>query len=148
MTKLTSLLITALLLCDHLYAQPGATAQPPTRQDSLRGSNTAERSWWNITKYDITVQPDFNTKTIKGSNNITFTTTADGNMMQIDLQEPMQIIRVSMDSKDRKFTRNGNVYYVEFDEAITRGNTKTITIQFGGKPSEAVTPPWDGGWIW
>ena len=39
-----------------------------TRQDSLRGSITKERAWWNLTYYhlDIQVQPD--KKFIKGKN--------------------------------------------------------------------------------
>ena len=42
----------------------------PTRQDSLRGSITPEREWWDLTYYhlDIKVEPD--KKYISGSNTI------------------------------------------------------------------------------
>ena len=42
----------------------------PTRQDSLRGSITPEREWWDLTYYhlDIKVKPD--EKFIIGSNTV------------------------------------------------------------------------------
>ena len=50
-------------------------------QDSLRGAITAERAWWDVVKYDITVVPDATAKTIEGSNIITFKTLKDGTRM-------------------------------------------------------------------
>src|SRR6476620_8535285 len=54
---------------------------PCMGQDSLRGSITAERGWWDVIKYDITVQPDIDNKSIAGANNITFKALADGKRM-------------------------------------------------------------------
>jgi len=107
-------------------------------------------------KYDITVEPDVTSKTISGSNIITFRALADGKKMQIDLQEPMEIVEVT--SKERhetdggrqiSFNRfNNNVYYLDFKEAVKKDEVVSITIKFAGHPHEAVSPPWDGGWIW
>ena len=43
-------------------------AQPIfTKADTLRGSLNDQRDWFDIMKYDITVQPFFETKSIKGN---------------------------------------------------------------------------------
>ena len=63
----------------------------PSRQDSLRGSITTEREWWDLTYYhlDIEVNPD--KKYIQGSNTVGYKVLKSHQTMQIDLQEPMKI---------------------------------------------------------
>ena len=119
-----------------------------THQDTLRGSLNPERTWWDVMYYNITVQPDYINKTIKGKNNITFKTIAAGKRMQIDMQEPMEITAITFKSLPLTFQREGNVYHVNFPAATEPGSTQQIDISFAGKPREAVRPPWDGGWIW
>ena len=133
-----------------------------TRQDTLRGTITPERAWWNVVSYNIYVAPDYKTKTIKGWNQLAFDVNSDGKnkKMQIDLQQPMVIDSIVFNNKQlRKFSRNGNVYIIDFENfnfiaaktALKRHIPVTlhfIKIYFAGLPREAVTPPWDGGWIW
>jgi aminopeptidase N len=142
-------------------AQPLHHGEKITSQDSLRGSLTPERLWWDVTSYNIQVAPDFESKTILGWNQIGFDVTRDvsGVKMQLDLQQPMQIDSVIFDGKQvKKITRNGNVYYLDFGnyrfETSKNRLKKTNLVQlynikvfFSGKPREAVNPPWDGGWI-
>lgn len=129
-------------------AQPLSSKKVFTHQDTLRGSITPERSWWNVLKYDITVEPDFETKTIKGFNTISFAVLQSGNKMQIDLQQPMELLSAKWNNTAIPFTRDGNVFYLQFANALPAGTTQQISLEFGGKPREAVRPPWDGGWIW
>ncbi len=119
-----------------------------TRQDTLRGSLNEERNWWDVLKYDISVQPDFNSKTIKGTNIINFKVIGEGKIMQLDLQVPMEITAVRFESVILTFQREGNVYHVQFPQQLATGTSYSIEISFAGKPREAVRPPWDGGWIW
>lgn len=119
-----------------------------THQDTLRGTITPERAWWDVTHYDITVEPDFNAKTIRGNNIITCKTTADGKAMQIDMQQPMEITGILCDKRQLKITREGNVYHAEFPSTIRKGTVLKLNISYKGKPREALNPPWDGGWIW
>src|ERR1700727_1063665 len=62
-----------------------------THADTLRGSITPERAWWNVLRYDITVKPDFVKKATSGKNLITYKVVqADYKpVMQIDLQAPL-----------------------------------------------------------
>src|SRR6187402_2324141 len=61
-------------------------AQKFNRQDTLRGTITPERAWWDVLRYDIQVTPDFDSKTISGNVAITAKILSQGSTMQIDLQ--------------------------------------------------------------
>ncbi|MEJ7738943.1 MAG: M1 family metallopeptidase [Chitinophagaceae bacterium] len=137
----------SLLVCYHCDAQQ---KQPKSFsvQDTLRGTLTAERSWWDVRYYGISVKPDFTTKTILGSTLMRFMVLNDGSDMQIDLQEPMQISAVVWKSKTLSVRRDNNVYRLRFPSVLKKGSDHSIIISFEGKPREAVNPPWDGGWIW
>lgn len=119
-----------------------------TKQDTLRGSITKERSWWDLNYYhlDIKVNPD--EKYIKGSNTIRYTVLESYSRMQIDLQNPMAILKVIQDDKEIQFQRDGNVYYLELVSPQIAGESKEITIFYEGKPKIAINPPWDGGITW
>jgi aminopeptidase N len=147
----------SLLTLTKLTAQPLQQKPGYTRQDTLRGSITAERAWWDVKKYKLYVHPDFTEKFIRGEVTIVYKTVTGKSvtsLMQIDLQEPMEITAVFNETKDggRKlvkkpleFRRDGNVYYIR--NAPHGNKTDSITIQFAGNPRVAINPPWDGGWI-
>lgn len=71
-----------------------------TRQDTLRGSITPERSWWDLAYYhlDIKVNPD--EKYISGKNTIQYKVLKNNSVMQIDLQAPMKITKVIQNEKE------------------------------------------------
>jgi aminopeptidase N len=119
-----------------------------THADTLRGSITPERAWWNLLKYELHVTPDFDKQTLEGENDITFQAIADGQTMQIDLQEPMVLLSATWGKKSLTFIREGNVFHVRWPKTLKTGETETIRLKFEGKPRVAVNPPWDGGWIW
>lgn len=123
-------------------------AQKFTRQDSLRGNITAERSWWDVKKYDLTIEPNISKHKIKGKNTITFSTKRQGKRMQIDLQEPMNLDSISFAEEKTTFKRDGNVYFIEFENELYPDKNYQISLYFSGKPRKAVNAPWDGGWIW
>jgi aminopeptidase N len=160
--------VVALCLSIVSCAQPLNQKKGFTLQDSLRGSITPERAWWDADQYKIFVEPDYTAKTIKGTVTIIYNVKDDKGKtrMQIDLQEPMKIDMVTgndgqtvklmkgpgaaepiphQPGRQLKFTRVGNVYYIE--DAPRKNKTESITIQFSGSPRIAANPPWDGGWI-
>jgi aminopeptidase N len=129
-------------------AQPLSSKKVFTHQDTLRGSITPERAWWNVLKYAITVEPDFNSKTIKGSNTISFAVLQSNSKMQIDLQQPMELRSAKWNNTEIPFKRDGNVFYLTFPKTLPAGSSQQLMLAFEGKPREAIRPPWDGGWIW
>ncbi|MGV3629800.1 MAG: M1 family metallopeptidase [Bacteroidota bacterium] len=123
-------------------------AQNFTRQDSLLGSNTAERSWWNVTHYAISVEPDYAAKTIRGTSTISFTVTGRQTEMQVDLDKALQIDSILMRGKKLQFKRDGGLFLLTIDQTLFREQEYSILIFYSGKPREAVKAPWDGGWVW
>jgi aminopeptidase N len=119
-----------------------------TRADTLRGSITPERAWWNLLKYELHVTPDYDNQTLSGENALTFQAIAEGQTMQIDLQEPMNLLSATWAKKSLSFVREGNVFHLHWPKPLRTGEIETVRLKFEGKPRVAVNPPWDGGWIW
>ncbi|HEY4335248.1 MAG TPA: M1 family metallopeptidase [Puia sp.] len=143
--------IVTLLILLTFFAFGPARAQEPahafTHADTVRGSVTPERAWWNVLRYDISVRPDYDKKFISGWNSIRFRALSPGQTMQIDLQEPMQLISATWHKITLKFVRQGNAFFLRFPEELHQGAEETIDLRFEGNPRVAVRPPWDGGWI-
>ncbi len=118
------------------------------RQDTLRGSITPERAWWNLKYYHLDIVVDPYEKTISGSNTVVYTVLKPGNVLQIDLQEPMKLIEVNQNGKILEFVREGNVYWIEVVEEQETGKNYCIELKYGGKPKVSTRPPWVGGITW
>jgi aminopeptidase N len=119
-----------------------------TRADTLRGSLNAERAY-NVLKYDISFTPDYDDKSISGSNTITY---IDSGLqkMQIDLQVPLEIDSIVQDNGKLAFEREGNAFHVAVntpgDEPCVTCIRK-LTVYYHGHPQIAVRPPWGGGFV-
>ena len=119
-----------------------------TQQDTLRGSITSERAWWDLTYYYLSVDVDPDKKFISGSNTIHYTVLDDPQLLQIDLQPPLKISGVTQDGEELKFTSKGNAHLIELKNEQVIGANKQLTIKYEGNPKEAKMPPWDGGFTW
>ena len=119
-----------------------------TEQDTLRGSITPEREWWDLNYYhlDIEVVPD--QKFISGSNLIAFTALKPGKVLQVDLQEPLQIDKVIWKGREVAVRSKGNAHFVELGSQVKSGTKDSIRVYYSGNPREAVNAPWDGGVSW
>lgn len=123
-------------------------SQEFTRADTLRGSITPERAWWDVTHYDLKVTVNPSEKTIEGSNTITYKVTAPNNIMQIDLQAPMRIDKAIQNGQEVSFTSEGNAHFLKLQQKQVTGKEHNLTLFFSGKPRVAKRPPWDGGFTW
>jgi len=119
-----------------------------TRQDTLRGSITKERAWWDLKYYHLDIKVNPADSTIIGSNTIRYKILTQSNRMQIDLQEPLKIFKVIQDGKELKYQRDGSVFYIDLVVPQNPGEIKEVVVFYGGKPKIAVNPPWDGGITW
>ena len=120
----------------------------PTRQDSLRGSVTPEREWWDLTYYHLDIKVEPEKKYISGSNRVGYKVLKSNKTMQIDLQEPMKITSVISNGKPLKFNREGNAYFIELKAKQKKNDVNYIKINYEGFPKEAIRAPWDGGLSW
>lgn len=132
-----------------LLALPlAAFSQNFTKQDTLRGSITPEREWWDLNYYHLDIEVDPEEKYISGSNLIAFTPLKPGQVLQVDLQEPMEISKVTHNGKELKVVKEGNAHFVHLGEEAETGTLQTIKVYYSGHPREAVRAPWDGGVSW
>lgn len=149
MKNITFIFSLLILFSNHIFSQ-GLMEDKliPSRQDSLRGSITTEREWWDLTYYhlDIEVNPD--KKYIQGSNTVGYKVLRSHQTMQIDLQEPMKITSVEFEGKKLDFTREGNAYFIKIESDQHEGDINYLKINYEGFPKEAVRAPWDGGLSW
>lgn len=118
------------------------------RQDSLRGSITKERSWWDLKQYRLDIKVNPLDSTITGSNIFKYKVLQQYNVMQIDLQNPLEISKIIQDGVALKYIREGNTYFVNLVALQKVGAIKELTVFYGGKPKIAINPPWDGGITW
>lgn len=121
---------------------------PLTRADTLRGSVTPQRAWWDVVKYELSAVVDPETQTIKGSNVIRYKVLSAGDVMQIDLQQPMVIDRATQDGKQLVVERDGAAHFIKLTKTQTTDAVNEVSIEFSGKPRVARMPPWDGGITW
>jgi len=75
------------------------------RQDTLRGSITKERIWWDLTYYHLDIKIDPENRTIIGSNEISYTVIDTYYEMQIDLQEPLVLTKAQQNGEDLQIRR-------------------------------------------
>jgi len=119
-----------------------------THQDTLRGTITKERAWWDLKHYDLHIQVDIPNKSLKGSNTIRYKVLGKNQLMQIDLQIPMKITGVSQDGNSLKYRRDGNAYYIRLHKEQILNSINEITIEYEGVPKISKNPPWDDGLSW
>jgi len=134
-----------------LLAVQSLFAQTPvfTHDDTLRGSITPQRAWWDLTFYNLKVKVDPVEKSLSGSNEIHYKVLKPGNILQIDLQPPLRLERAEQDGQALQIVPQGrNAYFIDLIKAQVPGSNQRITVWYSGKPKEAKNPPWDGGLSW
>jgi aminopeptidase N len=143
-------LLTLLAVAPGFISAQAAPVSPPvfTHADTLRGSNTVERAWWDAAFYDLHVKVNPADSSISGYNAITYRVAKKAREMQIDLQQPLVVDSIVQDGTELSSRRDGNAFFVRVLAPQTIGAQKKISVYYHGKPVVAVRPPWDGGFVW
>ena len=138
------------LVCLLLLASYGTWAQNTkfTHADTLRGSITPERVWWDLTYYHLSVRPNAQDSTLTGSTKVVYKVLQPQQTIQIDLQEPLQVTKVTQDGEPLTYKRDGNAFFIALTKKQEAGKTESIEVFYSGKPRLAKRPPWDGGVQW
>ena len=119
-----------------------------THQDSLKGSITPQRAWWDLSHYelDVTINPD--EEFISGTNTVTYKVLKPYQTLQIDLQEPMKLLSAVQNGKKLDIKKDGAAYFIVLKAKQKKDAVNTVELQFEGKPVVGARLPWDGGWTW
>lgn len=110
-------------------------AQQPrvfTHADTLHGSNTPERAWWDAEFYDLHVAVRPADSSIAGWNGITYRVLQPGSVMQIDLQVPLEMDSVVQDGRRLEFRRDGNAFFVTLAAPQRAGQRKALRVHYHG----------------
>jgi len=150
MIPVTRSTLSALSLLLALSASAVAqTEQTFTRADSMRGSlTTPERTWWDVTFYDLHITVSPSDSSIRGRNAISYRVVGPPSEMQIDLQVPLEVDSMVQDGRAVAFRRDGSAFLATLTAPQAEGETRMLTVYYGGQPHAAVRPPWDGGFSW
>jgi len=146
----TILFLLIYLFSTDLTAQEGLfkDGNTFTKQDTLRGSVTPERIWWDLKYYHLDVAVDPQQKFIKGKNTIQYEVLKSSNILQVDLQSPLKITKIIQDDKELEFSSEGYAHFIRLQKKQLKGNTNAITVFYEGHPKEAKNAPWDGAFSW
>ena len=137
-----------LLLSLPTIISTAQDAFKPVGQDSLKGTITKERVWWDVQHYDISLDIDFDKRRIVGKNTIDFRVIQNphSQFMQIDLQEPLSIDSIKTGETKLQFKRYGAAYIIDVSKLSEE--IGKLDIYYSGTPKESKNPPYDGGFVW
>lgn len=147
MKRITLIIFLLIFISGHsqeLLSSKGAF----TEQDTLRGSITPERAWWDLNYYHLSIEVKPDKKYISGSNLIRYKVLHENQTLQIDLQPPLKIEKVTQDGKELKVISNINAHFISLQKKQKIGDYNEIIVSYSGHPKEAIRAPWDGGFSW
>ena len=116
--------------------------------DSLRGSITPEREWWDLTYYHLKIEVIPDNKRIVGSNAIQYKGLKDAGCDAGGSTTPLRITKVVQGNKELEFRSEKETHILSLQEEQKIGAVKELIVYYEGKPKEAVRAPWDGGFSW
>ncbi|AZB11085.1 M1 family peptidase [Chryseobacterium sp. G0162] len=140
---------TLLLVSGLAFGQFFERDKVYTKQDTLKGSNTPFRDFWDVKKYNFSVEPDFEQKSIKGTNKISFEIIKDvtNPIFQIDLQQPMKAGKITASFPIASSKQDGDFIFITAKKKFKKGEKYTIDVDYSGNPQIAKNAPWEGGWV-
>lgn len=146
--KLIFTLVCLILLTAASFTSAQYRTPVFTHQDTLRGTITPERVWWDLNYYHLDIKVDPAAKTITGQNMIQYKVLEPGQIMQIDLQPPLEMGKVTQNDITLKVRKDGNAHFIELTEKQIPGSVNRIIVKYGGEPKVSRHPPWTGGVSW
>ncbi|EKT4534289.1 M1 family metallopeptidase [Flavobacterium psychrophilum] len=136
-----------LLFPNILTAQLTVPKEKFTHRDSLQGGFRAERTCFDVQRYDLNIKVNPTEKFIIGYNDITFKVVENTNKIQIDLFENMQVDSIIFNHKKLNYKRDNLAVFITFNESLKTGNQEKIRFYYSGNPTIAKRAPWDGGFV-
>jgi len=119
-----------------------------SRADTLRGMLRPERTCYDVYYYDLFVRVQVDRQWIEGYVDIYYKALADFSTLQLDLYANMAIEKVTSGEKKLNFRRQGDAFFVQFENTQPKGSTGQLRVYYFGAPRVAKNPPWDGGFVW
>jgi aminopeptidase N len=119
-----------------------------THADTLRGSITPQRAWWDVTFYDLHVAVNPADSSVRGYVGITYRVLKPAQEMQIDLKQPLAVDSMVQSGRQLTYRRDGDAFFVTLADQQRAGDRNTVVVYYHGQPRAAQHAPWDGGFVW
>lgn len=118
-----------------------AGAPVPTRAEMLRGAYGPYRENNDLLYYHLDIRVDPEKKWIGGKNTIRFKMLKNGDRIQLDLTDKLNIDKIVMDAAGQdstplKYERDGSAVFVDFPKTLLAGREYTIDFYYSGNPAE------------
>jgi hypothetical protein len=120
----------------------------PTHADSARGADNPNRSWWDVTYYDLNVRLSPRDSSFSGWNRIAYRAVQAGKTLQLDLQAPLELDSVVQGGKRLEISRDSDAYLVTLPASLRPGaSAPALTAYYHGQPGRG-RPPRSSGVVW
>lgn len=127
----------ALLLCGHLYAQELTSG----------GKLKPEQAIMDVRHYTISLDLNFDQKTIEGFTTIDVIMSQPTKVLLFDLLDSLNVHKVLVNGSEQPFDYKNNLITINLNKELPAGKA-SVKVLYGGKPHVARRPPWDDGFIW
>ena len=124
------------------------TVNQGSRQDVLRGSITPERAWWDLSHYHLDIEVNTKDRTLAGTNTMSYRVIGPTNRLQVELQEPLKLTKVTQNGKSLAIEKDGYSYFITLQDEQPIGSEQSVVMHYEGVPHAAKRAPWDGGITW
>ena len=125
-----------------------ATQTPPGAKPISGGTLKLEQAAYDVLSYDIAIQVDPASKTIKGTTIMDAKTVIPTASLLLDLDDPYTVSKVTDGKSSLRFDRQGNTLRVYFPLSRQPGDPIHTEVTYEGPPRVAKNAPWDGGIMW
>src|SRR3569623_1205261 len=98
-----------------------AGAAIPTRFDMLRGAYGPFRANNDVLYYHLDIRVDPDQRTIRGKNIVRFLMLQDGSRIQLDLNEKLDIEKITLEGKPLKYERDSGAVFIDFPNTLRAG---------------------------
>tara|TARA_B100000795_G_scaffold266661_1_gene250222 strand:- start:46913 stop:48643 length:1731 start_codon:yes stop_codon:yes gene_type:complete len=150
---LIQLLASCWVINPRFVKEPKKDAKPIKVSEEYQalGKYNSLRACYDVLHYAIEIEPNPETKTIKGT--VIFTCRLDSisDSLQFDLHKNLDVkgIYVKDDIEPISFTRKYRaIQFSIADYGISKGDIFQFRVEYGGKAMKAKRPPWKGGTVW
>jgi aminopeptidase N len=135
----------------HLKVEtPKKAGKYPTlnKHMQLLAANSKKRTNYDVHYYRLQLNPNPQTKHLKGTVLMRAKALYDMDTIQVDLYPNLTVWHVSMLNCTVSFTRVNGAIWITPAQKLREGEVFEITIEYEGKPLIAEKPPWKGGMVW
>jgi aminopeptidase N len=114
--------------------RPQPAVLPNTRAAILRGAYGPYRANNDLLSYHLDIRVDPVKQIISGKNTIRFRMLTDGNRIQLDLNDALQVDNILLGTTTLKYERDSGAVFIDFPETLKAGQEYSIDFYYSGHP--------------